>query len=377
MSREGSKGKTSVKSVDDGRGDIEQVTGAASSGVLQSTSNSAALGSKAEESGKLCGRSTTSYFRQFKSFVTGRGTSGFKRDEVRNELNPDPTGKTSLEMISDSDTTETRRRSGSQQRETTVITNMNVNGECTNPDTDRLVDTSNQNANNSPSEAQTPGLLHSMEKQKSNTASTGSESDTINGAPADPKSALKRSGTGSGSRVKKQVTIEDKATVVVVKCDSTESNTTLAKESSSDSIHEDFVASVKDEEDKDKEESSAKNGADAKAEKSDDLLDDKKTGDKSAESDEKKVPGEEEEKKDSSINEDEPEENAVSTSPGGRFLKFDTEIGRGSFKTVFKGLDTETGVQVAWCELQVSACSKCFGACVLIRTGKKKLSIPV
>ena len=47
------------------------------------------------------------------------------------------------------------------------------------------------------------------------------------------------------------------------------------------------------------------------------------------------------------------EEKAVAASPGGRFLKFDVEIGRGSFKTVYKGLDTETGVAVAWCELQV------------------------
>merc|ERR1719431_2365069 len=38
--------------------------------------------------------------------------------------------------------------------------------------------------------------------------------------------------------------------------------------------------------------------------------------------------------------------------PDQRYLKFDEEIGRGSFKTVFKGLDTETGVAVAWCELQ-------------------------
>jgi hypothetical protein len=37
-----------------------------------------------------------------------------------------------------------------------------------------------------------------------------------------------------------------------------------------------------------------------------------------------------------------------------RFLKYDIEIGRGSFKTVYKGLDTETGVAIAWCELQVS-----------------------
>lgn len=52
-------------------------------------------------------------------------------------------------------------------------------------------------------------------------------------------------------------------------------------------------------------------------------------------------------------NEEEAEVKAVSTSPGGRFLKFDIELGRGSFKTVYKGLDTETWVEVAWCELQV------------------------
>ncbi|XP_064483569.1 serine/threonine-protein kinase WNK4-like isoform X4 [Ornithodoros turicata] len=49
-----------------------------------------------------------------------------------------------------------------------------------------------------------------------------------------------------------------------------------------------------------------------------------------------------------------PEEDvqARDTSPDGRFLKFEEEIGRGSFKTVYKGLDTATGVAVAWCELQ-------------------------
>jgi len=46
-------------------------------------------------------------------------------------------------------------------------------------------------------------------------------------------------------------------------------------------------------------------------------------------------------------------EKVVSSSPNGRFLKFDWEIGCGSFKTVYKGLDSETGVHVAWCELQV------------------------
>ncbi|XP_005993067.1 serine/threonine-protein kinase WNK2 isoform X5 [Latimeria chalumnae] len=50
--------------------------------------------------------------------------------------------------------------------------------------------------------------------------------------------------------------------------------------------------------------------------------------------------------------EEEAEMQAVATSPDGRFLKFDIELGRGSFKTVYKGLDTETWVEVAWCELQ-------------------------
>ena len=44
---------------------------------------------------------------------------------------------------------------------------------------------------------------------------------------------------------------------------------------------------------------------------------------------------------------------AVDSSLDGRFLKFSQEVGRGSFKTVYKGLDSETGVAVAWCELQV------------------------
>ncbi|XP_058528414.1 serine/threonine-protein kinase WNK2 [Ochotona princeps] len=55
-------------------------------------------------------------------------------------------------------------------------------------------------------------------------------------------------------------------------------------------------------------------------------------------------PGEEED--------DEDDLKAVATSLDGRFLKFDIELGRGSFKTVYKGLDTETWVEVAWCELQ-------------------------
>lgn len=51
---------------------------------------------------------------------------------------------------------------------------------------------------------------------------------------------------------------------------------------------------------------------------------------------------------------EEEETQAVASSPDGRFLKFNIEIGRGSFKTVYRGLDTETTVEVAWCELQVA-----------------------
>lgn len=58
--------------------------------------------------------------------------------------------------------------------------------------------------------------------------------------------------------------------------------------------------------------------------------------------------------------EEEAEMKAVATSPGGRFLKFDIELGRGAFKTVYKGLDTETWVEVAWCELQVRQSVFCF-----------------
>lgn len=48
----------------------------------------------------------------------------------------------------------------------------------------------------------------------------------------------------------------------------------------------------------------------------------------------------------------------VAVSPCGRFFKYDEEVGRGSFKTVYKGLDTQTGVAVAWCELQEKKLNK-------------------
>lgn len=45
------------------------------------------------------------------------------------------------------------------------------------------------------------------------------------------------------------------------------------------------------------------------------------------------------------------EDEPIGVSPCGRFFKYDFEVGRGSFKTVFRGLDSHTGVAVAWCEL--------------------------
>ena len=53
------------------------------------------------------------------------------------------------------------------------------------------------------------------------------------------------------------------------------------------------------------------------------------------------------------IEDDDDEQKAIGISLDGRFLKFPEEIGHGSFKTVYRGLDTQTGVAVAWCELQV------------------------
>lgn len=45
------------------------------------------------------------------------------------------------------------------------------------------------------------------------------------------------------------------------------------------------------------------------------------------------------------------EDDPIGMSPCKRFFKYNKEVGFGSFKTVFRGLDTHTGVAVAWCEL--------------------------
>lgn len=64
----------------------------------------------------------------------------------------------------------------------------------------------------------------------------------------------------------------------------------------------------------------------------------------------------EEEEKKAKTEEDEEETRGgedvpVGVSPCGRFIKYEKEVGRGSFKTVYRGWDTQTGVAVAWCEL--------------------------
>ena len=44
-------------------------------------------------------------------------------------------------------------------------------------------------------------------------------------------------------------------------------------------------------------------------------------------------------------------EDTLETSPNGKFYKLSRVIGQGSFKIVHRGLNTSTGVPVAWCEL--------------------------
>ncbi|KAK7121423.1 hypothetical protein R3I93_022498 [Phoxinus phoxinus] len=95
--------------------------------------------------------------------------------------------------------------------------------------------------------------------------------------------------------------------------------------------------------------------------KSRDSVDAKREDEKEDDEESKEKARVEAELRDAKKEQDEIEEvetNAVGTSPDGRFLKFDIEIGRGSFKTVYKGLDTETTVEVAWCELQDRKLSK-------------------
>nr|CAI5839482.1 unnamed protein product [Callosobruchus analis] len=62
--------------------------------------------------------------------------------------------------------------------------------------------------------------------------------------------------------------------------------------------------------------------------------------------------------KEGKIEDDDDVYRPIAVSPDGRFFKYEEEIGRGSFKTVYRGLDTQTGVAVAWCELQEKKLNK-------------------
>lgn len=225
----------------------------------------------------------------------------------------------------------------------------------------------------------------SSNSDRSNVATT--EKDEVNGT-VDPKSALKRTSNGNSSRIRKQVTIEEKAKIFgqhsVGVPDSAGTSSTPGEEAdhrTSESSQQDSSRSVKNNdvgnsavsqpnekdvcdnehvessEDKPSEFSKAsereKDLTDSSPEETaaDSVKLESKVDDKEGDDKEK---GEDKSEAEGKSKEDEPEEKVVGSSPDGRFMKFDVEIGRGSFKTVYKGLDAETAVQVAWCELQVS-----------------------
>ena len=375
MSRDSSKFKfLGVKSSSNGS---VSSTGEESSELLKAASDSTSKtttsspGKSAEKPSKFCGRST-SYFKQFKSFVTGRTSPSNKCDELKTESNFNKNIKESSKMQSEvprSEEQPTRQKDGSQEKETSNISKKSLNGECSAKEKEVTGKDGMKKGNNDPSVSQVEEITQNLEKQ----STTSSEGTT---SPSDPKPVLKRSIGSSGSKIRKQVTIEDKATVLVVKCDSEEekSKAKLRKDSSSDSLKDALLVTDEEKEVEDDEEKledikikvpEFRRTDDVKSSDDKDILSATETGAKKdqdkKEGAEQKRDGDSEEKKETegdkkdsmSDKEDETEEKAVNTSPGGRFLKFDTEIGRGSFKTVFKGLDTETGVQVAWCELQV------------------------
>lgn len=57
-------------------------------------------------------------------------------------------------------------------------------------------------------------------------------------------------------------------------------------------------------------------------------------------------------------NEPDDKDRPLEYSPNRRFTKLNTEVGRGSFKTVFKCMEAVTGIELAWCELQVRSRSR-------------------
>ena len=55
-----------------------------------------------------------------------------------------------------------------------------------------------------------------------------------------------------------------------------------------------------------------------------------------------------------SSDDEQEDDKVLETSPNGNYYKVNKEIGRGSFKAVYRGMDANNGVSVAWCELLVS-----------------------
>jgi len=53
------------------------------------------------------------------------------------------------------------------------------------------------------------------------------------------------------------------------------------------------------------------------------------------------------------VEDDELEDKVVETSPCGRYVRFADKLGVGAFKTVFRALDTELGIEVAWNRVEI------------------------
>ena len=239
----------------------------------------------------------------------------------------------------------TRKKSGSYERENSSISGGNINGECCSKgkETMRKADGITKHTLDS-QEENTCKISENLEKQRNSTSSEGASS------PTEPKPVLKKTIGSSGNKVRKQVTIEDKATVVVVKSDSEEEKPKdkLQKDSSSDSLKYELLlannettkeaANDDDKLEDIKIEAPDLTSADANEKENSnkkDQVSKKEENEPKKDEDNEDKKEENGEKKDSvSDKEDETEEKAVNTSPGGRLLKFDTEIGRGSFKTV-------------------------------------------
>jgi WNK lysine deficient protein kinase len=48
----------------------------------------------------------------------------------------------------------------------------------------------------------------------------------------------------------------------------------------------------------------------------------------------------------------------VEVSPSGRFFRYSDELGRGAYKNVYRGLDCDTGREVAWGVIELSKLPK-------------------